>query len=236
MSMIDEKLSIIEMDIDLILSFYGELIARGGVYIALQGIDETKKGFIEKLISRRNWGKEVYTSIKRIEKSNFRKETISTFHENLIKSFENASSDENEYILFCNEEIKKSVNVKINYKGKIDHDKVINILKNYDLFCLFTKGENFCYAIHEALSAGLPILISDKTPWHKLHEYNAGWEIPLEKPELINKKILEYYNKTDEEKLAMHKGALQYATDVSNDKQILEDNIKMFESIIGGKK
>ncbi len=131
MSMIDEKLSIIEMDIDLILSFYGELIARGGVYIALQGIDETKKGFIEKLISRRNWGKEVYTSIKRIEKSNFRKETISTFHENLIKSFENASSDENEYILFCNEEIKKSEvigRIKL-FEKEVDESYVLQISK-----------------------------------------------------------------------------------------------------------
>jgi len=136
----------------------------------------------------------------------------------------------------CDEEIKKSVNAKINYKGKIAHNEVINVLKNYDLFCLFTKGENFCYAIHEALSSGLPVLISNKTPWHKMAEYNAGWEIPLEKPELINEKIIEYYNKTDEEKLAMHKGALQYATDVSNDKQILEDNIKMFESIMGNNK
>lgn len=133
----------------------------------------------------------------------------------------------------CKKEIKKTPsNIKINYIGKISHDNVINTLKSYDFFCLFTKGENFCYAIHEALSSGLPVLISDKTPWHKLHEYNAGWEIPIDKPELINKKILEYYHKTYEEKLAMHKGALQYATDVSNDKQILEDNIKMFETIL----
>ena len=143
-----------------------------------------------------------------------------------------------DYWLECQESIKNISNkhININYCGVLEHNKIQETLSKYDLFCFFTKGENFGYVIHEALSSGLPILISDKTPWHKMAEYNAGWEIPLDKPELINEKILEYYNKTDEEKLAMHKGALQYATDVSNDKQILEDNIKMFDSIMGNSK
>ena len=131
MSRIDDDFSIIEMDIDLILSFYGELIARGGVFIALQGVSKSKKSFIENLISRRSWKNEVYTSIKRIEKKNFRKETIRTLCESLKTSFENTSSDENACITFCDEEIKisEAINRIHDFEKEVDESFVPKICK-----------------------------------------------------------------------------------------------------------
>ena len=38
-------------------------------------------------------------------------------------------------------------------------------LSDYHLFFLPTLGENFGHAIFEALSVGVPVLISDQTPW-----------------------------------------------------------------------
>lgn len=139
-----------------------------------------------------------------------------------------------DYFNECYKEIKENTknNIVIKYNGVLEHNNVIDTIKQYDLFCFFTLGENFGHAICEALSSGLPVIISNQTPWHKLKEYNAGWEIPLEKPELIQEKILEYYNKTDEEKLKMRKGSLQYAMDVSNDNKIFNDNKNMFDSLI----
>jgi glycosyltransferase involved in cell wall biosynthesis len=43
-------------------------------------------------------------------------------------------------------------------------------------------GENFGHVIVEALSAGCPILISDRTPWRGLAERGVGWDLPLEDP------------------------------------------------------
>ena len=37
-----------------------------------------------------------------------------------------------------------------------------------DVFLLPTGGENFGHAIFEALSCGVPVLISDQTPWRGL--------------------------------------------------------------------
>ena len=34
----------------------------------------------------------------------------------------------------------------------------------------------------EALSAGRPLLISDRTPWRGLEQEHAGWDLPLERP------------------------------------------------------
>ncbi|WP_075603688.1 glycosyltransferase family 4 protein [Saccharicrinis aurantiacus] len=80
----------------------------------------------------------------------------------------------------CKEEIKKvAPNVTVNYKGSIEPHKVAETLKQYHYFVLPTLGENFGHAIFEALANGLPVLISDKTPWLNLEEKHAGWSIPL---------------------------------------------------------
>ena len=53
-------------------------------------------------------------------------------------------------------------------------------LARADLLFLPTAGENFGHAIFEALSCGVPVLISDRTPWRNLEASQAGWDLPLE--------------------------------------------------------
>ncbi len=75
-------------------------------------------------------------------------------------------------------------NVRVSCHGQVPHEQVSRALPRYDLFFLPTRGENFCHAILEALTAGLPVLISDKTPWRDLQQKGIGWDLPLNKPEL----------------------------------------------------
>jgi glycosyltransferase involved in cell wall biosynthesis len=56
-------------------------------------------------------------------------------------------------------------NISVNYFGPIAHELVHQTLSDYHLFFLPTLGENFGHAIFEALSIGVPVLISDQTPW-----------------------------------------------------------------------
>lgn len=49
-----------------------------------------------------------------------------------------------------------------------------------DLFLLPTLGENYGHAIVDALAAGTPVLISDRTPWRNLTASGAGWDLPLD--------------------------------------------------------
>lgn len=70
----------------------------------------------------------------------------------------------------------------IRYRGAVNYQQVNETIKNYDFFVLPTLGENFGHAIFEALSAGLPVLISDQTPWRNLTAQQAGWDLPLEAP------------------------------------------------------
>ncbi len=73
-------------------------------------------------------------------------------------------------------------NIVVRYRGEVVHDEVVNILGRYHLFFLPTFGESFGFVILEALLAGCPVLISDRTPWQELGEHGAGWSIPLEAP------------------------------------------------------
>ena len=93
-------------------------------------------------------------------------------------------------------------NVTINYKGSIPNEQVIKHIQNYHFFILPTLGENFGHAIFESVSAGRPVIISDKTPWRDLEKEKAGWDIPLENKdnfiEILNKCSLmdqQEYNK-----------------------------------------
>jgi glycosyltransferase involved in cell wall biosynthesis len=70
--------------------------------------------------------------------------------------------------------------VRANYLGSLQPFEVSKCLAGYDLFFLPTLGENFGHVIAEALFAGVPLLISDRTPWRELERRGLGWDIPLD--------------------------------------------------------
>lgn len=71
-------------------------------------------------------------------------------------------------------------NIKVETRGAIPFEAVAKKLFEYHFFVLPTLGENFGYVFIEALSAGCPLLISDRTPWVNLEKKEVGWDIPLE--------------------------------------------------------
>ncbi len=75
---------------------------------------------------------------------------------------------------------KLPANVIFRYQGALNPDRVGFVLARYDLFFLPTLGENFGHVIAEALSVGLPVLISDRTPWRNLEVNELGWDLPLD--------------------------------------------------------
>jgi len=70
-------------------------------------------------------------------------------------------------------------NVKVKYRGLINHNEAIQLFSAYDLFFFPTGGENYGHVIAESLTAGTPVLISDKTPWNNLQNDGLGWDISL---------------------------------------------------------
>lgn len=74
-------------------------------------------------------------------------------------------------------------NISVTFRGSIPHDEVHKTLSKYDAFLFPTLSENFGHVIVEALAVGCPVIISDQVPWIDVEKYNAGWALPLDKPE-----------------------------------------------------
>lgn len=108
---------------------------------------------------------------------------------------------------------KMPPHVSVEFGGPIENELIIPFLQQHHIFALPTLGENFGHAIFEALSAGRPVLISDRTPWRDLTGKKAGWDLTLEKPENFLRVL--------EEVAAMDQQALnawcQGAWDLAND-------------------
>lgn len=74
-------------------------------------------------------------------------------------------------------------NIRVSFAGEVCGDEVWRRLAEAHFFVLPTLGENHGHAIVEAWQAGLPVLISDRTPWRGLAEKHLGWDLPLESPD-----------------------------------------------------
>ncbi len=70
--------------------------------------------------------------------------------------------------------------VKVNYKGVVAPENVPGLFKDHHALFMPSQGENFGHTMAEALASGLPLLISDRTPWRGLEEQHAGWDLPLD--------------------------------------------------------
>jgi glycosyltransferase involved in cell wall biosynthesis len=74
-------------------------------------------------------------------------------------------------------------NIQVRYQGALPHEKVRHVMRQAHLFFLPSHGENYGHVIAEAIGAGCPVLLSDRTPWRGLQEKGVGWDLPLDRPE-----------------------------------------------------
>lgn len=119
-------------------------------------------------------------------------------------------------------------NITIQWNDAISFEFVKSKLIDHHLFILPTLGENYGHAIIEALSVGRPVLISDQTPWKNLHEYHAGWELPLSDKQAWIKAIEEAAS-WDQGEFDKHcQGALEYARAHTKVEELVEKYREMF--------
>lgn len=125
-------------------------------------------------------------------------------------------------------------NIKVSYKGTVEHHEVPRIFRRHHLFLFPTLGENFGHVIHESLAAGCPVMISDATPWRQLADKGVGWDIPLADIEGY-KEILQQLVDMDEPTYRQWSvRAREYGMAFSRDQQILKENKRLFYRAVGG--
>lgn len=123
--------------------------------------------------------------------------------------------------------------VKVEYKDKIQPANVPAVLSSYDFFFLPTRGENYGHVIREALSAGLPVLISDQTPWRNLSSKSAGADLPLADLDAFAAWIEDFSRLSPAVRQMMRVAARQLGDDPEKAAHDLESNRAMFHVALG---
>lgn len=112
--------------------------------------------------------------------------------------------------------------VRVAHMGVIAPDEVRGVLERAHLFYLPTRGENFGHAIAEAFAAGLPVLISDQTPWRNLESAGIGWDLPLDEPLAFAQTIEKCASMEAELYLAIRAAARRFSIEVLEKPQVDE--------------
>jgi glycosyltransferase involved in cell wall biosynthesis len=119
-------------------------------------------------------------------------------------------------------------NLIVDVQGPVPPPEVTAVMRRHDLFFLPTQGENFGHVIHEALNAGLPVLISDRTPWSGVTEAGAGWALPLAAHEPFVEVINRYSATPAAGRAAMRRSAVEFGHAGSVDSSAYNDNVRLF--------
>ncbi len=132
-------------------------------------------------------------------------------------------------------ETQKSINnlppnIKVEYKGHIENEMVQQKLFEYHFFILPTLGENFGHVFIEALAAGCPLIISDRTPWLNLEKQGIGWDLPLEKPCKWQEKINHCISLDDVSYRELSKISREFARRWAENPIILENTLTVLEN------
>ena len=121
-------------------------------------------------------------------------------------------------------------NIKLSISDEVPHKKVISILQKHDVFVLPTLGENFGHIIIEALTAGVPAIISDKTLWRSDEE--GALEV-LTLDECIWAETIIKWSKFDDHILKKKRqAALNYANNYYNGSLPIKKNQELFHSVL----
>ncbi len=118
---------------------------------------------------------------------------------------------------------------KITYKGSIDSKQVHETLQQYHALFLPTQGENFGHIILESMAAGLPVIISDQTPWKNLQENRLGFDLSLSEPKTFADAIQHLLDLSQEEYSSYSRAAYLYAKEYMQNEDALTQNLNLFK-------
>ena len=132
----------------------------------------------------------------------------------------------------CQEEIKRSPkNVKVTYRGELSHDQLHDVLLTYDIMLMPTLGENFGHSIVEALAAGLPVVISDRTPWRNLQLQRIGYDLSLDQEAEFVRAMTELQELSETEFHQVRMNCLKFVDNWKKNSSDVEQYEKMFKGL-----
>jgi glycosyltransferase involved in cell wall biosynthesis len=120
--------------------------------------------------------------------------------------------------------------VRVRFHGELPRERLPEVLAEADAFFLPTLRENYGHAIIEAMSAGCPVLISDRTLWRGLEARGVGWDLPVDDAEAFRAAVERLAAMTEEEHARLSAAAVAYARQVAADPEPLERHRALFRA------
>jgi glycosyltransferase involved in cell wall biosynthesis len=138
-------------------------------------------------------------------------------------------SDDPDYLGKCMQAIRAlPPHIKANYRGPVENSAVREILGGTHFMFLLTFNENFGHAISESLSAGRPVIISDRTPWRGLEKQQCGWDLDLFDEPAILKALNHACYMNQEEYNRWSQASAEYANSVIRNEEHLNRTLALF--------
>jgi len=120
-------------------------------------------------------------------------------------------------------------NVRAGYRGPVPHDRVAAVVGRHHVFFLPSLGENFGHAIQEALVAGRPVVLSDRTPWNGVEAARAGRAVPCDPAALAG--ALQPFVELDQDGFSqICRRARAYGLASLRDEDSIRENVALFLS------
>lgn len=124
-------------------------------------------------------------------------------------------------------------NIKATFYPPVPHNEVGEVFAAQDLFFVPSRGENFGHVFIEALSAGLPVLTSDRTPWRNLENFGVGWSLGLNDPSRFVEAIEIAANWSRDARIAIGERCAKFAVTHLDDSEAVEANRRLFMTVLG---
>jgi len=77
----------------------------------------------------------------------------------------------------CLQLLREYPGLTVVFHGDVPFESLSEFRNKAHVFYSATKGENFGHAIAESILAGLPVIISNQTPWLELEEKGVGYDV-----------------------------------------------------------
>ena len=120
------------------------------------------------------------------------------------------------------------INTRVEFLGEVEPERAAALLREADLLAQPSLGENFGQSILEALCRGLPVLVSDRTPWRGLEARMAGWDLPLEDTAAFHRALETALGWSEAERAPWAEGARRLGRERLEDPSALEGHRELF--------
>ncbi|MFN3916788.1 MAG: glycosyltransferase family 4 protein [Flavobacteriales bacterium] len=120
--------------------------------------------------------------------------------------------------------------IKVEFCGAMQPAEMSGFYQSIHAFFLPTQTENFGHAIVEALAHGKPCIISDKTPWNDIQDFEAGFAISLDKEDSFVKALQGWSDLNEEQYKKLCLCTQAYFDIKFNPSVLIEQYLKLFDT------